>query len=122
MVICCNKILPEIINRFILAKNILNSHRRIDFQQKQTSLDILKDYMFSKGITIIEHDDFFFNASSNNEHHIHVFWFKQNDEELVRRKCHASSDITTFHLVPNLTSKLIFKMLKSGFLSAVKTP
>ena len=27
MVICCNKVLPEIINRFILAKNILNFPR-----------------------------------------------------------------------------------------------
>ena len=37
-----------------------NKISKIDFIQKQTSLDILKDYMFSKGITIIEHDDFFF--------------------------------------------------------------
>ena len=36
-----------------------NKISQIDFQQKQTSLYILKDYMFSKGITILEHDDLF---------------------------------------------------------------
>ena len=36
-----------------------NKISQIDFQQKQTLLQILKDYMFSKGITILEHDDFF---------------------------------------------------------------
>ena len=35
-----------------------NKISQIDFQQKQTSLYILKDYMFSKGITILEHDEF----------------------------------------------------------------
>ena len=43
-----------------------NKISKIDFQQKQTSLDILKDYMYSKGITIIEHNDFIFNAGANN--------------------------------------------------------
>ena len=56
---------------------------QIEFQQKQTSLHILKDYMFSKGITILEHDDFYFNAGSNNEPHLNVFRFKQNDDEFV---------------------------------------
>ena len=37
--------------------------------------------MHSNGITIIEHDDFCFNA--DNEPHLHVFGFKQNDEEFV---------------------------------------
>ena len=60
-----------------------NKISKIDFQQKQTSLDILKDYMYSNGITIIEHDDFVFNADANNEPHLHVFRFKQNDEEFV---------------------------------------
>ena len=39
--------------------------------------------MYSKEITIIEHDDFFFNAGANNEPHLYVFRFKQNDEEFV---------------------------------------
>ena len=63
-----------------------NKISKIDFQQKQTSLInviILKDYMYSKGITIIEHDDFFFNAGANNEPHLHVIRFKQDDEEFV---------------------------------------
>ena len=38
--------------------------------------------MFSKKITIIEHDDFF-NAGANNEPHLHVFRFKQDKEEFV---------------------------------------
>ena len=56
---------------------------QIDFQQKQTSLGILKDYMLSKGITIIEQDDFYFNVDSNNEPHLHVLRFIQNDDEFV---------------------------------------
>ena len=63
-----------------------NKISQIDFQQKQTSLDILKNYMFSKRITIIEQDDFYFNAGSNNESHLHVFRFKLNDEEFVSDK------------------------------------
>ena len=59
-----------------------NKISQIDFQQKHTSLHILKDYMFSKRITIIELDDFFFNASSNQSK-LHVFRFKQDDEEFV---------------------------------------
>ena len=39
--------------------------------------------MYSNGITIIEHDDFFFNAGANNEPYLNVFRFKQNDEEFV---------------------------------------
>ena len=39
--------------------------------------------MYSKGITIIEQDDFFCNAGANNEPHLHVFRFKQNDKEFV---------------------------------------
>ena len=39
--------------------------------------------MYSKGITIIEQDDFYFNADSNNEPHLHVFRYKQDDDEFV---------------------------------------
>ena len=38
--------------------------------------------MFSNGITILELD-YFFNASSNNKPHLHVFRFKQDDVEFV---------------------------------------
>ena len=60
-----------------------NKISQIDFKQNQTSLQILKDYMFSKGITIIEHDDFIFNASFNNEPHLHVCRVKQDEKEFV---------------------------------------
>ena len=39
--------------------------------------------MCSKGITLLEHDDFFVNAGSNNKPHLHLFRFKQDDEEFV---------------------------------------
>ena len=39
--------------------------------------------MFSKGITILEHDDFVFNASFNNEPHLYVLRFKQDDKKCV---------------------------------------
>ena len=42
--------------------------------------------MFSKGITIIEHDDFNFNVGSNNKPHFYVFRFKQDYEEFVSDK------------------------------------
>ena len=56
---------------------------QINFQQQKTSLHILKDYMFSQGIAILEHDDFVGKASCNNEPHLHVFRFKQDDKEFV---------------------------------------
>ena len=39
--------------------------------------------MFSKKITILEHDYFCFNASCNNTPHLHVFRFIQDYEEFV---------------------------------------
>ena len=61
---------------------VKNKISKINFQQKQTPQDIFKNYMYSTGITIIEHD-FFFNAGANNEPHLHVFRVKQNDENCV---------------------------------------
>ena len=75
-----------------------NKISQIDFQQKQTSLHILKDFMFSKGITILEHDDFGVNASSNNEPHLHVFRFKQDYVEFV------SDEQVSFELGPKYIS------------------
>ena len=60
-----------------------NKISQINFQQKQTSYNILKDYMFSEGITILEHDDLVFNASINSKPHLHLFRFKQDDKEFV---------------------------------------
>ena len=99
-----------------------NKISKIDFQQKQTSLHILKDYISSDRITILEHNDFVFNASSNNEPHLHVFRFKLDNVEFVSDE-EVSRELgpNYISLFPNLPSKLIFEMLKSGFLSAVKT-
>ena len=54
--------------------------------------------MFSKGITILEHDDFYFNAGSNNEPHLHLFWFKHYDDEFV------SDEKVSCELGPNYIS------------------
>ena len=60
-----------------------NKISQINFQQKQTSLNILNNYMFSNGIIIIEQDNFNCYAISNNKHHVHVFRFKLDDEKFV---------------------------------------
>ena len=39
--------------------------------------------MILKGITVIEHDDLFFSATSNNEPYLKVFRFKQNDQDFI---------------------------------------
>ena len=62
--------------------------------------------MFSYAITILKYDDFFVNASSNNEPHLHVFHFKQDDVEFV------SDEETSLKLKPNYISpcfKLTFE-------------
>ena len=38
--------------------------------------------MYFYEIKFIKHDDFF-TASTNNEPHLHLFWFNQNDKEFV---------------------------------------
>ena len=43
-----------------------NNISQLDFEQKQTSLHILKDYMFSKQITILEHDNFLMLTLTTN--------------------------------------------------------
>ena len=44
------------------------------------AFDLLRENMLANGITILEHDDLCFSATSNNEPHLHVFRFKQDDE------------------------------------------
>ena len=51
--------------------------------KKQTSIHILKDYMFLKTITILEYDGLVCNASYNNKPHLQVFRLNQNNEKLV---------------------------------------
>ena len=82
-----------------------NKISRINFQQNQTSIHILKEYLFSKEITILEQDDLF-NASCNNEPHHHVFRFKQDNVEFV------SDEEVSRELGPNYISpccKLTFE-------------
>ena len=79
-------LITDFVLRLIEAFELMefnNKISQIDFQQKQTSLDILKNNMFSKGIKIIKQDDFYCNAGSNNEPHFHAFRFKQDDEKFV---------------------------------------
>ena len=54
--------------------------------------------MLSKVITILEHADFLFNPSCNNEPHLHVFRFKQDVEKFV------SNDEVSLELGPNYIS------------------
>ena len=70
------------IGAFVLIK-FINKINQIDFKQQQTSVYILTDIMFSKGITFLAPDDFCFNASSNNKPYLHLFRFKQDDKEFV---------------------------------------
>ena len=51
---------------------------QLDFPDKQhTALDMLKDCMILKSITVIEHDDFWFNeAVFNKEPVLAMFWHK----------------------------------------------
>ena len=99
-----------------------NKISQIDFQQKQTSLDILKDYMFFNGITIIEQDDFYFNADSNNEPHLHVFRFKQDDDEFVSDK-EVSCELGPNYISPcsQLTFEADIRNAKERILERRKT-
>ena len=48
------------------------------FKQQQTALNILRDFMILKSITVIEHDDLFFgNAIFNDEPDLAMFRFKK---------------------------------------------
>ena len=93
-----------------------NKISQIDFQQKQTSLHILKDYMFSKGITILEHNDFLFNASSNNEPHLNLFRFKYDDKEFVSDE-EVSRELGPNYISPcsQLTYEADIRMLKNKY-------
>ena len=75
-VIITNSVLSLIII-FELIK-FKNKISQINFKQIQTLLNIYKDYMFSKKITILEFDDCFFNASCNNELYLLVFRYKRD--------------------------------------------
>ena len=57
--------------------------------------------MLFKKITILEHDDFFFKTSSNNEPLLHLFRFKQDDEEFVSDKEFVSDEEVSRELGAN---------------------
>ena len=60
-----------------------NNISQIEFQQNQTSLVILKKITCFQKESQSWNMMIFFNAGSNNEPHLHVFRFKQDEEEFV---------------------------------------
>ena len=61
---------------------------QLDFPDKQhTALDMLKDFMILKSITVIEHDDLDFGeAIFNNEPDLAMFRFKKEDKKIVNHE------------------------------------
>ena len=58
---------------------------QLDFPDRQhTALDMLKDFMILKSITVIEHDDLFFGeAIFNDEPDLAMFWYKIDDKNIL---------------------------------------
>ena len=58
---------------------------QLDFpKQQQTALDIVRDFMFLKGTTVIEHDDLFFgDAIFAEEPDLAMFWYKKETKIIV---------------------------------------
>ena len=58
---------------------------QLDFpDQQHTALDMLKDFIILKSITVIEHDDLFFReAIFNNEPDLAMFRYKKEDKKIV---------------------------------------
>ena len=91
--------LDKFIRRILITDSVLTSigafelmafQNRIDQldfpQQQQTELNILRDYMTSKSITVIEHDDLFFGGTTSiDEPHLAIFRYlkKEDDKEFV---------------------------------------
>ena len=65
-----------------------NRMDQLDFpKQQQTALDVLRDFMFLKGITVIEHDDLFFgNAIFAEEPDLAMFRYKKKDKNIARNE------------------------------------
>ena len=86
--------LDTFIRRVLITDSVLNSigafelmefqnkMEQLDFpKQQQTALDILRDYMISKSITIIEHDDLFIgDVIFNKEPDLEMFRYKNVNE------------------------------------------
>ena len=62
-----------------------NRMDQLDFpKQQQTALDILRDFMFFKGITVIKHDDLFFDdANFADKPDLAMFRYKKEDNKIV---------------------------------------
>ena len=62
-----------------------NRMDQLDFpKQQQTALDILRDFMFFKGITVIEHDDLFYgDAIFTDEPDRALFRYKKEDKKIM---------------------------------------
>ena len=76
-----------------------NKIDKLDYNQDQkAALDRLRKEMLILGISIIEHNDLFVNANSNDEYHLSRFQFKEEDAEFV------SSEELALELSDNYTS------------------
>ena len=53
------------------------------FKQQQTALDILRNFMFLKGKTVIEHDDFVDDAIFDDEPDLAMFRYKTKNKQIV---------------------------------------
>ena len=92
--------LEKFIRRVLITDSVLSSidafelmvyqnrMDQLDFpKQQRTALDILRDLMFFKGITVIEHDDLFFgDAIFANEPDLAMFRYKKEDKKIVSHK------------------------------------
>ena len=58
---------------------------QLDFpDQQNTALDMLKDFMILKSITVIEHDDLFFGeVIFNDEPDLALFRYKKEEKKIV---------------------------------------
>ena len=62
-----------------------NRMDQLDFpKQQQTAIDILRDFMFLKGITVIKHDDLFVvDAIFADEPDLALFRYKKEDKKIM---------------------------------------
>ena len=89
--------LEKFIRRVLITDSVLSSigafelmvfQNRIDQldfpQQQQTDLNILRDYIISKSIAVIEHYDLFYgDLIFNDEPDLAMFWYKNENEKFV---------------------------------------
>ena len=91
-----HEFLEKFIRRVLITDSVLSSigafelvfQNRIDQldfpQQQQTALNILKDYMISKSIAVIKHNDLFYgDLIFNDEPDLAMFRYKNENEKFV---------------------------------------